>query len=320
MERTGRSQGCFRAAGLVAERAVLNPAYHFRQALLCLRYSPYAAVVAAATVAIALALSGSSLLLIRSIDSILRSYGADARVTVFLDPASQGESLLPAVEKAAGTGATARFISPDAALGRLRSELGEAGRALNDLAENPLPPSIEVRLSSARLARGDLREVRAVAERLRKIPGVTQVDDAESFIDRLQSALTAIRAIGAVLFAIVLGVALFLVGNVVRLTVFARRDEIDILRLVGATDAFIATPFVIEGTLQGLAGGILAAVLVHTGEISGLPRLAGAFGFAQDILPRPFHWPALLLFVLVGGLLGFVASVFAVVRFLRAAP
>ncbi len=299
----------------------MNPAYHLRQAVLCLRHSPYAALVAAATVAVALALSGASLLIIRSIEAVLRSYGADARVTVFLDSTKKADAPLVAqVEAAAGAGATAQLIPPDVALHRLKVDLGQAGEALNDLAENPLPPTIEVRLSSRRLAGGDLRDIRAAAERMRRIPGVTQVDDAESFIDRLQAVLVAVRAIGAVLFAVVMGVALFLVGNVVRLTVYARRDEIDILRLVGATDGFIAAPFVIEGTLQGLAGGIAAAVLVRAAEVSGLPRVAGAFGFAQEILPAPFHWPALVLFALLGATMGFLASIFAVLRFLRSAP
>jgi len=299
---------------------VTSPLYHLRQAVLCLRYSPYAAMVAAGTVAIALGLSGFSLLVVRSIESVLRSYGADARLTMFLETSvTDGRALALQSAKVAGPGSTAEFVAPDVALSRLRSELGATGNALNGLAENPLPPSIEVKLSTARLAHGDLRDVREAAERLRKLPQVTQVDDGSSFIDRLETILIAVRAIGGGLFAVVLGVALFLVGNVVRLTVYARRDEIDILRLVGATDSFIATPFVLEGSIQGLAGGLLAAALVHALEISGLPRVASAFGFGQELLPPLLTGWQMGGFVVLGSALGFFASFVAVLRFLRRA-
>jgi len=149
---------------------------------------------------------------------------------------------------------------------------------------------------------------------------VTQVEDGLTLIDRLETVLLAVRAAGGVLFAIVVGVALFLVGSVVRLTVYGRRDEIDILRLVGATDGFIAAPFVIEGTAQGLAGGVVAALLVRAGDVAALPRMAGAFGFAQEILPPHLGWPLLALLAASGAALGFAASSVAVVRFLRNAP
>lgn len=298
-----------------------SPAYHVRQAILCLRYSPYAALVAAATVAIALGVSGSSLLIVRSLEAVIRSYGADARLTLFLSPnAKNGAALTVEAEKAAGPGSHAELVPPDVALKRLKHDLGEAGHALNDLVENPLPPTIEVRLSTVRLVRGDLRDVAAAAARLRIIPGVVEVDDGASFIDHLSRVLLAVRTIGTILFGIVIGVALFLVGNVVRLTVYARKDEIDIQRLVGATDGFIATPFILEGTFQGLGGGIVAAIMVRAGEVAGLPRIASAFGFGPELLPPQLPMSAVLGVVALGGLLGLVASLFSVLRFLRSAP
>lgn len=298
-----------------------SPTYHLRQAIQCLRQSPYAALVAAATVAIALGLSGCSLLAVRCIAAVLRSYGTDARITVFISPDVKDTSNLVAhAAMTAGLGARAEFISPSAALARLRDDLGTAGKSLNDLVENPLPPSIEIRLSSAALSRGDLREIHQAAERLRVLPGVTEVDDGASFINRLESILLAVQAGGVILFLTVLGIALFLVGNVVRLTVFTRRDEIDILRLVGATDAFIATPFALEGTIQGLTGGLIASALVHFGETVALPRAAASFGFARDFLPPALPWTSLVLIALLGGVLGLAASLFAVLRFLRRAP
>jgi cell division transport system permease protein len=297
---------------------VASPSYHLRQAALCLRYSPSAALVAAGAVAVALCFSGVALLTARAVESVLRGYGADARITLFLDPAvTDGARLAGEAAKAAGEGARAEFISPRVALTRLKGDLGEAGRALDGLATNPLPPSIEVRLSNERLAKGDLGEVKLASARLRRLPFAKEVDDGGSFVDRLELLLTAVRAFGSGLFMVVLGVALFLVGNVVRLTVYARRDEIDILRLVGATDAFIATPFVLEGCFQGLAGGILGAIGVKLIEVLAAPHVAATFGFGAELLPAPVSLGQLMFFVTVGLGVGFLASLIAVVRFLR---
>jgi cell division protein FtsX len=299
---------------------VASPSYHLRQALLCLRHSPSAALVAAGAVAVALSFSGLALLTVRAVESVLRGYGADARLTVFLDPkATDGVKLADEAAKAAGPGAKAEFITPQVALARLKGDLGEAGRALDGLAANPLPPSIEVRLSSANLAKGDLAEVKAASSRLRKLPFAKEVDDGSVFVDRLEALLAAVRAFGTGIFIVTLAVALFLVGNVVRLTVYARREEIDILRLVGATDGFIATPFVLEGCIQGLVGGIAAAILIRLSEFIALPHIASMFGFGADLLPGPSSFLASLAFVVLGVGVGLIASSVAVVRFLRGA-
>lgn len=295
-----------------------SPSYHLRQALLCLKYSPSAALVAAGAVAVALSFSGFALLTVRAVESVLRGYGADARLTIFLDPkVSEGAKLADEAAKIAGPGAKAEFITPQVAMTRLKADLGEAGRALEGLAANPLPPSIEIRLSSANLAKGDLAEVKAASARLRKLPFAKEVDDGSIFVDRLEALLAAVRAFGTGIFLVTLAVALFLVGNVVRLTVYARREEIDILRLVGATDGFIAAPFVLEGAIQGLVGGLLAAIVIRLGEVIALPRMAAMFGFGADLLPAPTTFLVTFSFVLLGIAVGLLASSVAVVRFLR---
>lgn len=292
--------------------------YHLRQAAACLRASPWAAAMAALTVAVALATAGGALLLVRALDGALRSYASDARLTVFLDPVddAEGERLAAEVAAAAGPGARARFVTPDAALARLRADLGGLGAPLDALAINPLPPSVEVQLPPARLG-ADLGEVREAASRLEALPFAEEVDYGRAFLDRLELLLLAVRAAGSALLALVAAVALFLVGIVVRLTVYARRDEIEVLRLVGATDGFIATPFVLEGLFQGLAGGFLGAALVAWLERWAAPRIVGAMGFGDASLPAPLDGPLLAGFVVVGAAAGLGASLLAVARFLR---
>lgn len=296
--------------------------YHLRQALGCLRHSPWAATMAAGTVAVSLAVCGAALVTARSVAAALSGTAADARVTIFLPADTEEAQGLAWAEEAAavaGAGARATFVPPDQALSELAAELGEAGEALHALAINPLPPTIDVRLAPARLATGGVPEVRAAAARLRTLSFAGDLDWGEGFVTRLETLLVTLRAAGLGALAAVLGLMLFLVGNVVRLTVYARRDEIEILRLVGATDGFIATPFVLEGALQGLAGGVTAMALVTGFERWALPWLAGTVGFGPSLLAPPLGAPLLLL-PLLGLFAGAVASLTSTLRFLRASP
>jgi cell division transport system permease protein len=256
----------------------------------------------------------------RAVEAALRAVAADARITVFLAPdVTDGAALARTAAEAAGPGAKAEFVTSAAALARLRADLGPSGAALDGLAKNPLPPSIDVRLPPARIARKGLQDLRAAADRLAQLPFAADVDAGQAFVEKLETVLLGVRAGGLGVFAVTLLVALFLVANIVRLAVFARRDEIDILRLVGATDGFIAVPFVLEGAVQGLAGGIVAALLVGAVERFVLPSLLAGFGFGAEIAPSPTGPLVLAAIVVAGFVAGIAASSVAVLRFLRKA-
>jgi len=307
-----------------------RPAYHLRQAVHCLRQTPLASAAAAVTVALALAMSAAARLAASAVSSALQGYAAEARITVFVSPPApgpdgpprprtvdEGRLLADEAARAAGPGASAEYVDPEHALRRLRAELDGAGEALAALATNPLPETLEVRLAGGELARGNLHQVREAAARLEKLPFAEEVDWGRAFVDRLEEAVRLVRGAGAALFALVLAAALFLVGNVVRLAVYARREEIEILRLVGATDTFVAAAFVLEGALQGLAGGAGAAGAYALLERLALPRIASAVGFGAQLLPPPAGAGTYLALWLAGGVIGVAASVAAVARFLR---
>ena len=138
-----------------------------------------------------------------------------------------------------------------------------------------------------------------------------------TWLERLEALLARARLVGlALLGLLALGTAV-LVSNTLRLAVFARREEIQIMKLVGATDAYVGAPFLVEGLLQGLLGGGLAAGVLLALHAALAPRLAAASGLAaltrSDVLP----WPLLLGLALGGGAIGLVASALALARHLR---
>jgi cell division transport system permease protein len=147
---------------------------------------------------------------------------------------------------------------------------------------------------------------------------VVEVDYGREWLDRIEALGRSMRNFGSGALALVLAAALLVVANTIRLAVYARRDEIEIMKLVGATNAYVRTPFLLEGMLQGLAGAILAVLGLEIVQRVVIPRAAAAFSFAAGAA-APNLLPAHLGILLgAGALVGLLGSYLAVARFLRA--
>jgi cell division transport system permease protein len=193
-----------------------------------------------------------------------------------------------------------RHVSKTEALAAAVQELEEFREVFMDLEVNPLPASFEVRL---RPGFRDPASVEDVAQRLMVYPFVEDVEFGREWVAKIAGGATAL--IGGA-FAAVAGI---IIATAVRISVFARREEISIMRLVGATNGFIRRPFLIEGLIAGLVGGMLAVALTY-----------GAF-YVVDLSLIRIAWPPAawaLLAVAVGGGYGLLASALAVRRHLRA--
>src|SRR2546427_374424 len=176
-----------------------------------------------------------------------------------------------------------------------------------------LPASVETR-PRARLAAPSLR---VLAGELEQLPGVRDVEYGREWLDKLEALGRGLRAFGAGALLAVLGAALMVVANTIRLAVYARRDEIEIMKLVGATDGYVRAPFLMEGALQGVLGAGVAVGVVLAAQYWLLPHATQAFAVAAGVgAPHllPAHAAALLA---AGALVGFVGSWIAVARFLK---
>jgi cell division transport system permease protein len=173
--------------------------------------------------------------------------GAEAALTVQAQVLAADVAALPEVR-------AVRFVSKDEALARFRERLRERGQAdlTGYLDRNPLPASLEVGLV-------DPRDYEPVVELLAaREEVVDDVVEVQQLIERLTSVTDVLRTGGFVVLALVGLVVLFIIVNTIRLAVVARREEIEIMRLVGASDAFIRWPFIFEGAFVGLLGAALA--------------------------------------------------------------
>jgi len=283
-----------------------------RRAATNLWRAPLPSVVAVITIGLALFLGAALAFSIASARALLVSWGAQPSVTAYLDPAVSEEQARSLAERLRSQERVeVVLVTKAAAIDRLRVQLGSLGGALDDLPGNPLPPSLE-----ATLPRGV--DPRALAWRISQLPGVREVDYGREWVDRIEALGRALRQFGTAALLLVSFAALLVVANTIRLAVYARREEIDIMKLVGATDAYVRLPFVIEGALQGLCGAIVAIAGLAAVQRFVLPRAAAAFAFASGVPAPHFSSAHCGLLAAAGTVVGLCGSYLAVARFLRA--
>ena len=232
----------------------------FSNALRGIRSASTTSLMAVLTIAIVLVLVGGAALLVHNMSSILDEFGAELQLTAYLEETlSEAEQAELADRVSAAPGVEAvELVTKAMALERF-NEIAGSEELLAGLDENPLPASLEIRLRpEARTVEG----IGILEASLDGLPGIDDLAQGQEWIEGYARAVSMVRA-GVIGVAIVLGMAaLLIVANTIRLAVYARQDELEILALVGASRTFVRVPFLLEGTLQGLLGGLLALFVV----------------------------------------------------------
>jgi cell division transport system permease protein len=295
-----------------------RPFYFARRALANLRGAPRSAAVTASTIAIAIFLFGAFLLFGENIYRTLIGWAGEGDPVVVyarrdLPPAAT-EALARRIEKQPEV-ARVRVIPPAEGLKDLRRTLGGDADVLEGIDADVLPPVLSVGLRGATL---DPASTQLLADRIRRFEGVEAVDSQVAWIERFATLGRWLTWTGLG-WALILGFgALLVIGNSARLAALTRREEIEVLRLVGASETFIIAPFFIEGAVQGLAGSLLG-----TGALAAafwvLERSLADGAFLSSFRPSlAFLEPTSIVALLAAGpLLGSIGSASAARRYLR---
>ena len=243
-------------------RAAARLVYFVRTALRGIAGTPGTAVVATGTIAVSLVLVGAFGLLLANMQGLLARFGDALHVTAFLEPElpdAERARLLEAARGVPGV-ASARLVSEAEALERFRAGVGRGTELLEALGSNPLPASLELSLAPNQRSAAALERVAAEVGGLR---GVADVASGADWVEGYLRALALLRGLGLGLGVILALATTLIVSNTIRLAVLSRRDELEILSLVGASRAFVSTPFLLEGALQGAAAGALAWLALY---------------------------------------------------------
>ncbi len=282
--------------------------YAVVRALRGMSRSPSIQLITISTIAVCLLIVGGVTLLGENLGRLAASWGKATHVTVYLEDATgvpRAQKLAEALAKLQGVEST-KVVEPREAYQRLRRSLADRADLLDGVEETFLPLSIDVTFKPGVI--GMLR-AHPVLGKLRAAPGVEEVEIHDGWAERLVR-LEAVARQGALFIGfLVVGACLFVIGATIRLGVNARKDAIQIEKLVGATDAFVRAPFLLEGALQGFLGTAVALALLYALYQALAPQLASALSSMLAAVPLAFFSPSQLALALLGGAgLGLVAS------------
>jgi cell division transport system permease protein len=288
--------------------------YLLRETLLGIKRGGWMNWAAVSTVAVLLFLFGASLQTSWQLENVLGQLGSQLEISVYLDQNVTGVSMQPQVEGITGV-ASVQVIDKDQAWQNLLKDLGtvDAKNATEQLGINPLVDELKVRaVNSDRLPE--------LAKQITKIKGVSEVWYTNEVVDRLRQLRQAVASISSVVVVIFTLVAIAVIMTTIRLIVMARRLEIEIMQLVGATANWIYFPFVLQGIFFGIIGSVVAYTMLSLGLnlLSGIivnqPDLIKslAVGLTTDLRVQ-YLLPVILLGF--GSAIGVVGSLIAVRKF-----
>ncbi len=286
-----------------------------RRSFRSLRENLYLNLVAAGVVAAATLLLGVFLVIVHNIQAVTGGWERDVHISAWFLPDIPVERRFELLEQVGAMAevSAVRYVSEEEARTWLVERVPEVQAVLEALGPGVLPASLEITLVAGH---DDPEGIRRVVAAL-ALPEFDGLDYGQQWVERFNAFLSMLRILALVLAGMVALAAVFLVANTIHLVVFSRREELETMRLVGASDRFVRVPFLLEALVQGLVGsglGVGALLLLHRGF---LVRLRGAvdLGVAGEPL-RFLPWPMAAGLVLLGVALAVVGAWAAVSRFL----
>jgi cell division transport system permease protein len=279
-----------------------------REALLAFRRAPLLSVLSVVTIAFSLYVVGLFGLVAVNLRAALAAIEERVEIVAYLLPGTPVEAAVQVSDDVSAFPevAAALYVSEEEALGRAQRELPEFRSVLSDFDVNPLPASVEIRL---RPGQRDAPTVTRVAERVGAFSVVEDVRFGRDWIERLDRLRQIAAGVGLAVGLAFAAVSVIIIGTTIRMAVLQRGSEIAIMRLVGATNNFIRRPFLLEGLIKGMLGGVLAVGLSF-GSYVLIDRFLLEASF--------FTIAEALILVLFGMLIGYLSSIVTVDRHLRA--
>jgi cell division transport system permease protein len=292
--------------------------YIFEDALINIRRSGWGGLASIGTMAVSFVIVGIFLIITGNLGALVAEWKEQFQVTVFLEDGITGEQLALLRKRIQSERAVKgmTYISKAEALQQFKRELQGKESLLEGLGENPIPASLQLRVHEPYQTPEALKQLTAS---LSRVEGVEDVMYGQEWVDRLSAVIRLLRLLGLGV-GLALGLAsLLIVSNTIRLAVYARAEEIEVMRLVGASRLHVRAPFLLEGMIQGTLSAGLALLLLYGAYRATLWQLQVTPGQIFGIGVGSFlelRWAVLM--VVSGAGVGAFGSLISVGRFLRA--
>jgi cell division transport system permease protein len=272
--------------------------------------------VTVVTIALSIKIASAFALFFINAGSILNLWQKGIRMMVYLKPDTSEAGRLDTKYKLQSIASIqeARFVSSTEAMDKLKRQMAHHAALLDNLKKNPLPDAFEL---SLRPEAQNSSELAFLAERISAMGTVAEVEYGQQWINRFTGIISLFRLAGYGIGTLFFMATVFIVANTIRLVLYSRRDEIEIMRLVGATDRFIKIPFYLQGMIQGGAGTLIGLALLFAGYAS----LTSQFdqSVSGELIVLRFFAPSVCAGILFGGVwVGWLGSWVSLKQFMKA--
>lgn len=286
--------------------------YYFSEARKSLRRNRLLSIATLSTVTICILILGLAVLLTINAGNFINQLESDLEIMVFVeDSLDKGDlqDLKLQIQSLPGV-RSIKFISKDQALANLQSKFNDKEYDLKKTVDkNPLPNSFEVKAKNP-------QDVAQIAKQIFKLEGVYKVNYGQGLVERLFQITRWVRIISVALIILLAMGAIFLIATTIRLAIFARRKEIYLMKLIGATDWFVRWPFFIEGIMLGLVGALLAVILLALGYGTLVDNVQTTMFFIPLVSNHQELLKIYLALIGTGAVLGCLGTIISLNRFL----
>ena len=287
--------------------------YFVKETYKSIRRNGFMSFASISTVAVSLLVLGMFLMIFLNTNNLAQYLESQVQVSVYMQDNATGQELAAVKEKLTKMPGVVKVtqVSKTEALARFKKRLGDQDQLLNSLGkENPFPNSFEVQVDNP-------ERIKMLTPQIGQLPKVETAKFGQEVVEHLFQ-LTKILRFGGILLVVFLAMAtLFIISNTIRLTVFARRKEVIIMKYVGATDWFIRWPFLLEGMTLGFFGAVIAFILINSIYSGLLERIHATLAFLPLLPSSPLllYFDLFLLFAGTG--IGALGSYISLRKFLR---
>jgi len=287
--------------------------YFIKDAFVNLRRNATVSTASMATVAATLFILGIFLLTVLNVNRGIVNVESKVEVKVFLKDNitdAQKAALETKIKSVDGV-VKVSYETKAQALENFKKQLGEQNKSLVEGLEkdNPMPNSYIVKVD-------DPEAVTGVVNGITGMEGIDSIKDGREIVDKILSITNTIKWVGSVIFVILIGVSLFLIGNTIKIIVYSRRREIGIMKYIGATDWFIRWPFIIEGVILGISGALIANILLFYAYKLAYAKITSGLLMMQLVPVYYVSTYILALFILFGAVIGAAGSILSIRKFL----
>jgi len=288
-----------------------NMRFYFREALLSFRRSALMTMATILSITTILIIIGVFLLISINSSLFLKNLESQLEIVVYLeDKISEVElnnikgnlALIDGIKDV-------KFVSKEEAYQRLSKDLGEQKDILNAIEVNPLPASFEIQIK-------DPKMIEQIANQIVKFEKVEEVEYGRETAERLLNFTYLFRRAGVLVLALLIFASILIISNIIKITVYARRNEIEIMSLAGATSWFIKWPFIIEGFLQGFISSVLSIIILYNFYFFAINKVHQTIPFLPLVVDIIDLLPIGMAIVLLGSLVGILGSMFSVGKYL----